>query len=97
MKNDGWNDISYNFGDDEELNKKISFILNEACHVFRHHADGNWKEIYKPKYTQMLAEQILLKPSLIKFLLKLKDPVVSNITHAAIILTKNDGNESNNT
>ena len=93
MKNDGWNDISYEFGDDEELNKKISFILNEACHVFRHHADGNWKETYKPKYTQMLAEQISLKPSLIKFLLKLNDPVVSNITHAAITLTKEDSNE----
>jgi len=83
------NDISYNFGDDKELNEKMSFILNEACHVFRHHADGNWKEIYKPKYANMLAEQITNKPSLIKKLLKLKDPVVSNITYAAIEITKN--------
>lgn len=89
MKNDGMNDISYDFGDDEELNKEMSFILNEAVHVFRHHADGNWKEIYKPKYAKMLAEHIAKKPSLIKKLLKLKDPVVGNITHAAIDITKN--------
>jgi hypothetical protein len=83
------NEISYDFGDDKDLNEKLSFILNEACHVFRHHADGNWKQIYKPKYANMLAEQITKKPSLIKKLLKLKDPVVSNITHAAIEITKN--------
>jgi len=93
MKNDGMNDISYNFGEDEELNKKMSFILNEACHVFRYHADGNWKEIYKPKYSGMLAEQITIRPALIKKLLKLKDPVVSNITHTAIEITKAHNNE----
>jgi len=89
MKNDGMNDIRYDFGDDEKLNKEVSFILNEAVHVFRHHADGNWKEIYKPKYVNMLAEKISARPSLIKKLLKLKDPVVSNITHAAMKSQKN--------
>ena len=89
MKNDGWHDINYNFGDDENLNKEVSDILNEAGHVFRLHADGHWKEIYKPKYANMLAEKISSKPSLIRKLLKLKDPVVSNITHAAIEITKN--------
>jgi len=89
MKNDGMNEINYDFGDDEALNIEISFVLNEAVHVFRHHADGNWKEHYKPKYANMLAEKILKKPSLIKKLLKLKDPVISNITYAAIEITKN--------
>ena len=93
MKSNGMNDISYDFGEDEELNNKMSSILNEACHVFRHHADGNWKEIYKPKYSGMLAEQITKKPALIKNLLKLKDPAVSNITHAAIEITKAYNNE----
>ena len=83
------NDIAYDFGNDKALNENLSSILNEACHVFRHHADGNWKEIYKPKYANMLAEHISKRPSLIKKLLKLKDPVVSNITHAAIEITKN--------
>jgi len=82
-------DIAYEFGDDKALNEKLSFILNEACHVFRHHSDGNWKKTYKPKYAAMLAEYISERPSLIKKLLKLKDPVVSNITHAAIEITKN--------
>jgi hypothetical protein len=89
LKNDGMNEIPYVFGDDKDLNGKISFILNEACHVFHHHADGNWKAIYKPKYASMLSEQISEKPSLIRKLLMLNDPVVSNITHAAIEITKN--------
>ena len=88
MKNDGMNDISYYFGDDEKLNEELSVILNEAVHVFRNHPDGNWKEIYKPKYANKLAEKISARPSLIKQLLKLKDPVVSNITHAAMEITK---------
>lgn len=88
MKNDGWNDIDYKFGEDEELNKEISHILNEACHVFHYHADGGWKETYKPKYANMLAEHISKKPSLIRKLLKLKDHVVINITYAAIEITK---------
>ncbi len=83
------NDIAYDFDDDKDQSEKLIFILNEACHVFRHHVDGNWKEIYKPKYANMLAEHISKKPSLIKKLLKLKDSVVSNVTYAAIEITKN--------
>ena len=82
------NDLAYDFGDDEALNEELSSILNEACHVFRYHADGNWKELYKPKYANRLAKYISIKPSLIKRLLKLKDPVVSNITYAAIEIVK---------
>jgi len=37
----------------------------------------------------MLAEVIKQRPSLIRKLLKLKDPVVSNTTYAAIEITKN--------
>jgi len=88
MKNDGWTNISYDFGEDEKLNKKISYILNEVCHVFRHHAEGSWKESDKPRYAALLAKFIKQKPSLIKKLLKLKDPVVSNVTYAAIDMIK---------
>ena len=88
MKNDGINDIEYSFGDDEELNKRISHLLNTICHVFRYHADGNWKEYYKPEYTETLAKEIEAKPSLIRKLVKLKDPVVSNVTYAAIEYNK---------
>ena len=41
----------------------------------------------------MLEEHISRKPSLIKRLLKLKDPVVSNITYAAIESMKNKQNK----
>jgi len=94
VKNDGLNDIEYDFGEDNDLNERMSLILNEAVHVFRHHLDGNWKNIYKPKYTAMLAAEILIKPSLIKSLIALKDPVVSNITYAAIELNKEQNNEN---
>jgi len=94
VKNDGLNDIEYDFGDDTDLNIRLSYILNEAVHVFRYHLDGNWKAIYKPKYTAMLAAEILEKPSLIKKLIAFKDPVVSNITYAAIELNKEQHNEN---
>lgn len=94
MKNDGLNDIEYDFGEDKGLNDRLSFILNEAVHVFRYHLDGNWKGIYKPKYTAMLAAEILKKPSLIKQLIALNDRVVSNITYAAIELNKEQHNEN---
>ena len=95
MKNDGMNDISYEFGDNEAENQRISSILNEAVHVFRYHADGNWKNIYKPKYSSLLAAEIKRRPSLIKMLKALKDPVVSNLTYSAIEFNKaNDAKNS---
>jgi hypothetical protein len=84
MKNDGVVKINYIFGDDEQLNKRLSILLNEAVHVFRLHPDGNWKTLYKPKYAAQLANEISEKPGLIRHLLKLQDPVISNITYAAI-------------
>jgi hypothetical protein len=94
VKNDGLNDVEYDFGEDKDLNERLSFILNEAVHVFRYHVDGNWKAIYKPKYTALLAAEILKKPSLIKQLIALKDPVVGNIVFAAIELNKEQHNEN---
>lgn len=88
MKNDGWNSLDYHFGNDEELNQRLSALLNELCHVFHYHADGNWKNHDKPKYAQQLAIEIKQRPSLIRKLLKLRDPVISNVTYAAIDLNK---------
>jgi len=86
MKNDGLSDREYSFGDDDELNARLSALLNEICHVFRLHADGHWKSEYKPKYAKRLAEELRVRRSLIRKLLALQDPVVSNVTHAAIEL-----------
>jgi hypothetical protein len=88
MKNDGWNDQKYSFGDDQELNERMSALINEFCHVFHHHADGGWKEYYKPKYVEKMAKEISAKPSLIRELIKLDDHVVSNITYAAVEFNK---------
>lgn len=92
VTNDGINDLDYTFGTDAELNARLSELLNEICHVFRYHADGHWKSDYKPEYAKRLAVEIRAKPSLIRKLLALKDPVVSNVTYAAIELTKSDPN-----
>lgn len=84
MKNDGWNDLEYSFGTDEQLNERLSALLNELCHVFRHHPDGHWKSHYRPKYARLLADEIGVRPSLIRKLLDLQDRVISNVTYAAI-------------
>lgn len=33
-KNDGWDDVEYDFEIDQDGNDRVSHILNEACHVF---------------------------------------------------------------
>ena len=88
MKNDVWTDLKYSFGDDDELNERLSALLNEVCHVFRHHAEGTWKDHDKPAYAKKLAAEIGAQPSLIRKLLALKDPVISNVTYAAVEHTK---------
>ena len=90
MINDGWREQNYTFGDDEALNERLSALINELCHVFRAHPDGNWKSVYRPKYAQLMAKEIAARPSLIRKLKNLKDPVVSNIVYAAIDLNKAD-------
>lgn len=83
--NYGFRDVfCYALDDDAAINLRLTRLLTECCHVFRAHADGNWKSYYRPKYVAYLAEEIESRPSLIRKLLALKDPVVQNITHAAI-------------
>ena len=88
--NDGRTDIEYTLSDDEQLNERLSFIINEACHVFYHHADGNWNSQYKPKYAKMLADEIRQHRSLIRKLLDLDDRVVSMLTYEAIKITESE-------
>jgi len=49
------------------------------------------------RYVEKMAIEIAQKPSLIRKLLELKDPVVSNITHSAIKLTKEEEDGANDT
>ena len=85
-KNDGWTDVPYELGSDPEDNARISEILNEACHVFRHHAEGLWKSEDKDAYARLLMEEIRARPSLVGRLLNTDDRVVKMVTHRAIEL-----------
>lgn len=82
--NDGWTELDYSFGDDDEFNARLSKLINELCHVFRQHADGNWKSFYKPKYVALFAEEIRAKRSLARKLIALNQREVSNVTYAAL-------------
>ena len=88
MKNDGWTDLEYELCDDAETNQRLSKLINESCHVFRAHADGNWNSFYKPKYAEKYADEIKARPYLTRKLLDLGDRVVSNLTYAAIEIVK---------
>lgn len=85
-KNDGWTEIAYDLGSNREDNERISAILNEACHVFRHHAEGKWVEHDKDAYAQKLAEEISKRPGLAGRLLQTKDRVVKMLTYRALEL-----------
>lgn len=82
-KNDGWIGVEYDFDVDPELNAKLDHILNEACHVFHHHADGYWNASYKDTYAQMVALEIARMPSLTQRLLSTGDRVVKMVTYRA--------------
>lgn len=88
MTNNGYDELKYTFGENSELNIRMSNLINEFCHVFHCHADGNWKSEYKPKYVELMAREIRAQPSLICSLLELNDRVVSNVTYAAIQFNK---------
>lgn len=88
LKNDGWAKIAYDLDSDKTANSALNDLLNEVAHVFRHHANGHWKQLYKPKYASALAVHLQNRPSLIRKLLEIKDPVIRNITYAAIEAAK---------
>lgn len=87
-KNDGWVDVEYDFGASPEDNGRISAVLNEACHVFRHHAGGTWKGRDKDAYARLLAQEISARPGLTGRLLNTDDRVVKSLTHRALELLK---------
>jgi hypothetical protein len=87
-KNDGWKDVAYEVGANAEDNKRIGAILNEACHVFRHHAEGTWVEHDRDAYAQELAKEIAVRPGLVGRLLHTEDRVVKMVTYRALELLK---------
>lgn len=83
-KNDGWTDIEYDFGLGQDAQERVNGILNEACHVFRHHAEGCWKSADKDSYAKLLMTEMLLNPGLSSRLLRCGDRVVKMITYRAL-------------
>lgn len=89
--NDGWDDIAYDLGVDATENARISRILNEACHVFRHHAEGTWQVHDKDAYAKLLAVELERRPSLAGRLLSTDDRVVKMVTFRAMEIVKARG------
>jgi hypothetical protein len=84
--NDGWTDIDYDLGNVHEDSERIGRLLNEACHVFHHHAEGVWHSNDKDAYASRLAEEIRLRPGLVARLLNTDDRVVKMLTFRALEL-----------
>ena len=72
-KNDGSADIDYDFGLPDADRSALASTLNEACHVFRHHADGHWVSLYKDRYVRDLVAHISAHPGLPHRLLRSGD------------------------
>jgi hypothetical protein len=85
-KNDGWIDVAYEVGTNPDDNARISALLNEACHVFHHHAGGTWATRDKDVYARRLAIEIERRPTLPGRLLDTDDRVVKMITYRALEL-----------
>jgi hypothetical protein len=83
-KNDGWSDIDYDFGLPAPERTALTSSLNDACHVFRLHADGNWVSTNKDRYARELATHISAHPGLPHRLLRSGDRVIAMLTHRAI-------------
>lgn len=83
-ENDGWEDIEYDFGLDQEANQRVSDILNEACHVFYYHQDGNWKPEYKERYANDLALEFNKYNKLSSRVIRSKDRVVKMVAYRAL-------------
>ncbi len=90
-KNDGWTDVEYDLGTDPADSARIGAVLNEACHVFRHHAEGTWVTHDKDAYASSLADEIRNRPGLVGRLLATNDRVVKMLTHRALELLKQRG------
>lgn len=89
--NDGSMGIAYRLLDESESNERLSFLLNEMCHVFHDHADGNWASDYKEKYARRLAAEIERFPFLVGRLLGTGDRVICMVTHRALELRGTGG------
>lgn len=86
--NDGWTEIDCALGEVPEHNKRIGNLLNEACYVFHHHAEGVWRSYDKDAYASRLAKELRSRPGLAARLLNADDRVIKVLTFRALELNE---------
>ena len=77
---------------DEQVNLRLSAILNEAAHVFEWHAEGLWKSEYKDGFARLLVYYIADHPKLIRTIVELNDRVFSMLVYRAVELLNENEN-----
>jgi len=93
-KNDGGTDVDYDFGLPSSERAALSALLNEACHVFRRHADGHWKTHDKDAHASLIAAQIKAHPGLTHRLLQSGDRVIQMLTYRALEMLERQDRET---
>ena len=91
IQNDGWKEVAYDFGLDEEGNRRVAAILNQACHVFHQEFGGRWRPGHKNRYAAALATELDKYPELAQRLLETGDRVVRMLTFRASELGRRSG------
>ena len=85
-KNNGLDNIEYDFGLRGNEANELSFLLNEACHVFHYHAEGSWVSEDKDSYSKGLLRYIIKHPELESRLTRSNERVIKMITFRALEL-----------
>lgn len=85
-KNDGWAEINYQFGLVEDEANNLSLLLNEACHVYHRHAEGDWRTSDKDSYASEILKFMVKHPELESRLLRCGDRVIKMLVFRAIEL-----------
>ena len=85
-KNDGWREVQYDLGLEGENATNLSFLLNQACHVYHCHGEGIWKSDDKDSYAQLVLDYITRFPQLESRLLRTGDRVIKMLVYRAITL-----------
>jgi hypothetical protein len=85
-KNNGLDNIEYNFGLKGDEAKELSFLLNEACHVYHYHSEGLWVSDDKDSYSKELLKFINKHQELESRLIRSNERVIKMITFRALEL-----------
>jgi hypothetical protein len=85
-KNNGLDEIEYDFGLKGSEAEKLSFLLNQAIHVYHYHAEGVWASEDKDSYSKELLKFIVKYPELESRFIRSKDRIIKMLTYRALEL-----------